>query len=316
VLYLGGFGRSGSTLLERMLSTSPGVAALGEVLHLPERGLVGDERCGCGAAFSTCPFWSDVGDVAFGGWRLLDRDQVVQDRQTKITNKRVLSLLRNGTAAVGPAYASYLAHLYRAARDVSGATLLVDSSKHPAYAFALRGQVSLRAVVVVRDSRAVAHSWAREVRRPEVTAEAAFMPTYSPTGSTARWLSYSLLFDLLAATGTPTLTVRYEDMIADPRSTVARVLAFAELPHDDASLAAVHDRSVELGLDHTVAGNPMRFRRGSLDLRSDDAWRREMPWRRKALVSLYSWPLLVRYGYGRADRETARSPGRVRSPGA
>src|SRR5947209_19958625 len=68
VLYVGGCGRSGSTLLDRMLGQVPGVLAIGEVVHIWRRGVGEDQLCGCGKAFTDCEFWSEVGDVAFGGW--------------------------------------------------------------------------------------------------------------------------------------------------------------------------------------------------------------------------------------------------------
>src|SRR5215471_1503195 len=68
VVYLGGLGRSGSTLVERLLGELPGVCAVGEVVHLWERGVVEGERCGCGLAFADCGFWAKVGQAAFGGW--------------------------------------------------------------------------------------------------------------------------------------------------------------------------------------------------------------------------------------------------------
>ena len=61
VLFLGGLGRSGTTLLERLLGQLPGVSPLGEVVHLWQRDLVDDERCGCGDRFSACGFWQKVG---------------------------------------------------------------------------------------------------------------------------------------------------------------------------------------------------------------------------------------------------------------
>jgi hypothetical protein len=67
VLFLGGLGRSGTTLLERVLGELPGVCPLGEVVHLRERDLRNGERCGCGATFSDCDFWRSVGEEAFGG---------------------------------------------------------------------------------------------------------------------------------------------------------------------------------------------------------------------------------------------------------
>jgi len=50
-------------------------------------------------------------------------------------------------------------------------------------------------------------------------------------------------------------------------------------------------------MNHTVAGNPMRFRVGTIRLTVDDAWRSELPAARRRLVSLLTRPLLVRYGY-------------------
>ena len=61
VLYLGGLGRSGTTLVERLLGELPNVCALGEVVHLWQRDIVDDERCGCGESFSRCAFWTAVG---------------------------------------------------------------------------------------------------------------------------------------------------------------------------------------------------------------------------------------------------------------
>ena len=75
VVYLGGFGRSGSTLVERMLGAAQGWVNVGELVDLARSVARADELCGCGARFSTCPVWTQVGEVAFGGWteEVLDR---------------------------------------------------------------------------------------------------------------------------------------------------------------------------------------------------------------------------------------------------
>ena len=44
LIYLGGLGRSGSTLVERLLAGLPGVCSVGEVVHMWQRGLVQDGR--------------------------------------------------------------------------------------------------------------------------------------------------------------------------------------------------------------------------------------------------------------------------------
>src|SRR6478609_10943334 len=68
VLFVGGMGRSGTTLLERIVGSAAAAVPLGEVMHMWERAVSRNERCGCGVEFRQCPFWSEVGDVAFGGW--------------------------------------------------------------------------------------------------------------------------------------------------------------------------------------------------------------------------------------------------------
>src|SRR6266516_3342272 len=78
VVYIAGLGRSGSTLLERLLGELPGVCAVGEVVHMWRRSIVDDERCGCGEPFARCGFWRGVGEAAFGGWAAVAVCRVAQ----------------------------------------------------------------------------------------------------------------------------------------------------------------------------------------------------------------------------------------------
>lgn len=302
VLLLGGFGRSGSTLLERALGDVPGAVATGEVLHLWERGLRDDERCGCGRAFSTCPYWEDVGKRAYGGWSEVDAAAVIEDRFAVVRNRGVPTLVLRAMSPTRRLQANRLRRrlgdLYTAARDVAGADLVVDSSKHPAYAFVLRGcRVRLRCALVVRDPRGVAYSWSKTVNRPEVTDGSEQMPRYGAVSSSLRWAAYGLLFDAIRLFGVPVMTVRYEDLVADPETAVAAVARFAGLTVSTSGLAHVHSDRIDLGVHHTVAGNPMRFTVGSTPVQLDEAWRREMPAARRRVVSALTAPLRWRYGY-------------------
>ena len=56
VLYIAGVGRSGSTLLERMLGAVPGSVNAGELNAIFSRVASQDQRCGCGEPFSPAPF--------------------------------------------------------------------------------------------------------------------------------------------------------------------------------------------------------------------------------------------------------------------
>ncbi len=302
VLVLGGLGRSGSTLLERALDETSGVSALGEVLHLWERGLAEDQRCGCGEPFSACPFWRGVGAGAFGGWAEIDPAAAFEDRRVVVRNRNVIALV---TGIATPAWRLRLARLvrrtsalYGAAAAVSGDQLLIDSSKHPAYAIAVRRcRVDLRGVLVVRDPRGVAYSWGKTVVRPEIDGGTAHMPRYGVAASALRWSVYAALFEALRLLRVPIMVVRYEDLLRDPRGTVARVLRFAGRPDLTRSLAHLTVDSIQLGPHHTVAGNPMRFQTGRVELRVDEAWRAAMPARDRDLVTRLTSTLRRRYGY-------------------
>lgn len=301
LLYLGGAGRSGSTLLERLLGAVPGVTALGEVVHLPSRGLVEGENCACGAALTACRFWGEVGRVAFGGWGTVD-GQAWARLQQRVDRNRHLPLL------VVPARAHFrrdlaahvdrLDRLYQAAAQVSGASVLVDSSKHASTAFALRHlrAVDVHIIHLVRDSRGVAYSWTKEVARPEA-GDRQLMPRYSPASSAAWWGAFNVALTLLPATGTPVTRLRYEDLVADPARHLHDLLGSAGVALDEGWDAFLTDGGAQLGPSHSIAGNPMRFRSGLVTLRRDDSWRNALPTRDRRVVTALTAPLLAAYGY-------------------
>jgi hypothetical protein len=277
-------------------------------VHLWERGLRDDERCGCGEPFHDCPFWSEVGRRAFGGWDRVDTAHLVDLRWQVDRNRHIPRLLLPLRGRYGRAvreYRGYLDRLYRAAQEVSGAEVLVDSSKNPSYAYLLRRcGIRLRAVHLVRDARGVTYSWTKQVRRPEISEASVFMPTYRPSRSGLLWDAHNVLMTVFGWTGRGMVRLRYEDFSRDPDVVLAAVLEHAGLAGAPRTELSRH-RTATLGEDHTVAGNPMRFTRGDVTLRADDAWVAQLsPGARRAVLAV-TWPLLLWYGY--PLRRTRRS---------
>jgi Sulfotransferase family len=299
-VFIGGLGRSGSTLLERLLGQGEDLQALGETVHLWTRGIVNDERCGCGQPFSSCEFWSEVGATAFGGWSEVDVERVESLRHDVDRLRRVPMLLA-GRGSGLRAYTDYYAQLYAAAHATGQAEWLVDSSKHPSLAHCLRTRpdIDLRVVHVVRDPRAVAYSWTRVVARPEATSDTsdrAFMTTYSPARTAMLWNAENLAIEALRMRRVPVHRVRYEDFVAQPAATLDDVLDFIALT-PDRDHPTVTDGVAFLEATHTASGNPMRFTTGPVEIRRDDAWRTGLPARDRRLVGALTWPLARRYGY-------------------
>jgi hypothetical protein len=306
VLYLGGIGRSGSTLVERLIGQLPGVCAVGELVHLWERGITEGERCGCGEPFRLCPFWRQVGVTAFGGWDEVEVSRVAALRAQVDRNRHIPALARRRDVRPGlrralAEYTAYYGRLYTAIAEVSGCQLIVDSSKHPSLAHCLRWQqdLDLRVLHLIRDSRAVAYSWSKQVRRPDGDSES-YMTRYSPAVAAGQWNTQNAAFHLLARLGCRTMRLKYEDFVASPQDALRRVAGFADLP-EPASYPFMGTDGVshwaQLNTIHSVSGNPMRFTTGQVPIRPDNRWRTSMPKAQQRTVTTLTFPMLAGYGY-------------------
>jgi hypothetical protein len=300
ILYIGGVGRSGSTLLAYLLGQLDGYVVAGELKFVWQNGVKDDELCGCGAPFSECPFWREVGEVAFGGWDAIDVDDVLR-LQARVTSGRSVASLLAGVD-VGPDFhqlASLLRPLYQAILSVSGGRVVVDTSKTPVEALVLARVPGFdcRAIHLVRDSRGVAFSWAkRGIRLPQIVQREAVMLDYPPLYIAPRWVYGNLFFELLRMK-MPTAPLRYEDLSHAPQEHVERALRRCGILERGAEFSLASNGSVQLGALHTIGGNPMRFARRAAPINRDEAWRRELPAGARRAVTAVTWPLLLRYGY-------------------
>jgi GT2 family glycosyltransferase len=303
VLYVGGMGRSGSTILERLIGQIDGVCNLGEVVFLADRGVRENQTCGCGELFAECPFWTKVGDLAFGGWDTVDVDRMDHLFRTvddvKYTPRMLLPRSTEAFDRRRAEYTSFFRRVYAAAAEVSGAAFVVDSSKQTSLVYALSHEkgIGLRLLHLVRDPRGVANSWTRRVRRPEITDHEEFMPVYRPSYMAALWSGHNLLLAALRLRGVSAYRLNYEQFTADPRGALQAVARFLGRPDVALDFVADDNRTVTLNTTHSVAGNPMRFQTGPVAVRRDRKWRREMPRRAQLLVGAMTLPVARAFGY-------------------
>lgn len=303
VLYVGGMPRSGSTLTDLMLHQLPGHVGVGELFYLWRNGLAHDGLCACSSTFSGCPFWSEVGRRAFGGWEDVDAAHVMRlQEQVDRTSRIPLLLLPRRPrrfAAQLSEYTEILRRLYTAIASVSGKEVVVDSSKRPSLAYVLRTMpdVDLSVVHVVRDPRGVAFSFAKHVALPAGAALREEMPRSTTRKVSRRWVSVNLLIAALRGVGVPVSRVRYEDLVADPRRELRRVLALTGSPVGDDALDHVTEDGITVPRTHVVAGGRIRLVSGAMPLRLDEQWQHDMPPESRRLVEVMTGPVRRRYGY-------------------
>lgn len=292
VLYITGWTRSGSTLLGNVLGELPGVLHVGEMHYLWKNGILGmgtNSTCGCGDHLRDCSMWSAIltDSAVIGG----DPHSVLalqsKTVRTRHTVRRLLEA-RTGSVRAAKLLGDRIAGIYRHLSRMEGQRLIVDSSKFPAEAALLLGRsdIEVKVIHIVRDPRATAFSYGKSK---------SYIESMSPAICSGYWTAFNLASEAVGYCYPDRyLRVRYEDICADPPNELTRLLRFAGLPD---SVPLIEGRHVDLGVNHTVTGNPDRFSVGRVGIRSDRQWINELHSGAKAAATAPALPLLHRYGY-------------------
>ena len=231
-------------------------------------------------------------------------------------NRRIARLFRRGgrPSDQEARYASVMLALYRGVAAASGASVIVDSTKH------LSTALLLRRIPGDRPSRGASGArWQggrvlvdERVPKPWIAGGDAYMDRCSPTRTSFRWLGYNAGFHALRAVGTRMIGMRYEDLVTEPEAQLQRAVALAGLGVSE--FPFIRGRTLDLSGGHTIGGNPVRFGSSSLELRQDEGWRQGLSGRQRAVVTGLTFPLLAAYGYlGSAKRGRAmeQRPGSI-----
>src|SRR5918998_6445800 len=295
ILHITGWGRSGSTLLARLLNEVPGFFSAGELRVVWRAGYLQGLRCGCGRPIRECPIWSRAVQQAAKAAGPLDPTAIVELQKRWAPVRRTGALLRGARHEIGVAseqakYVEELAGLYQALADQAAARVVVDSSKRPSDAALLTWMkdASPYSVQLVRDPRAVAYSWRRRKGG---------LARFGPVHSTWQWLHWNLQADRVRKRLGPsrTMLVRYEDFVSQPRATIEAIVRL--LGEDRPPLPWREGEGISLNANHMIGGNPDRFSAGPIQIRSDEEWRDGQSRLDRAVATGLSLPLLHRYGY-------------------
>lgn len=303
VLYIAGSGRSGSTILGRILGQIEDFFSVGELRYIWDRGLIENRLCGCGRNFKECPVWQQIMLRAFGGSDDVDAEKLLglRGRGPRFRDVVLAPSHKSVQAKVARTgeYKGALEKLYRAARSVNGSRVIVDTSKSPAHGQVLQNvpNIDLYVLHLVRDPRAVAYSWAYK-RKPKMASwdPNDIMTSHGLAESSLIWLGGNFTIERFWGRRPERyMRLRYEDFVQDPLASVKSVLRF--LGEDGTELPFFNELGVSLSASHTFSGNPDRFQSGTIEIESDDRWKSEMAGSLQASVSAVTWPGLLRYRY-------------------
>lgn len=301
VLFIGGHGRSGSTLLSRLLGGHPSTISVGELMFIGDRGFHENQLCSCGSGFRQCEFWTQVVALAAGGssadcW--FTRMAHLRRNLARIRYVPALAASQQHTdiafSSASTEYVDMISTLFDAIAAVANVALIVDSSKYPPYGFFLSKckNIDLYPAHLIRDSRAVAFSQQRKKVRPEIQWTTELMPRISPARSAFDWTLVNALMHLLSRVTGRHHEARYEDIVENPVGVSQELLTWVGLDPAKSTLTATQKPLTE----HELSGNPMRFQR-QFHVRPDVEWLTGMAARDHVVTTAVSAPLLLKYGY-------------------
>lgn len=295
LVYLASPSFSGSTLLTFLLNTHPSIATMGEL----KWGDIDLETypCSCGDLLTRCPFWKNIQSRMAERGMPIDLLRPPTDFRcdggwsNKIARTRVrgavFEYLRDAVVATLPEPRSAfptVAAVNRAMMEIilelQNGRVFLDGSKDPVRLKYLldTGDYEARVIQLLRDGRGVMNSAMKNERRCPRDAAREWRNTHVQIERLARRLPEGRL-----------LTVRYEDLCADPGAEVSRILAFLGLP--DGVVVGDYRR-----VEHHILGNKMRLH-DATDIRLDEKWRQTLTRDDLDVFDRTAGELNRRYGY-------------------
>jgi hypothetical protein len=283
VLYIAGSGRSGTTMLARLLGEMDGFINVGEAARylFDENMQARQAPCGCGRPVLECPFWKD---------KVRAIPPELSQRGANVVRMRKFPslLMASGRSDVPDQYRSILAAIsgtYRKIAQETGCRVIVDSSKNPANALlvSLAPGIDLHVLHVVRNPHNVVSSW---------TKKKGYLATHPAGRVIAWWWSYNVLSEALKLRARSYRLLRYEDFVVEPgkhlQQVAEDVVGIAPpIPFLIGKEATVHTQ-------HVLAGNPDKLDAGKIRIGDGN---NQAAGTRRWLINLMTFPLQFRYQY-------------------
>lgn len=300
VINITGWGRSGSTILGNVLGEIKGFFFAGEVRNIWNRVIIEDRLCGCGVNFKECPVWSSIFNDAFGGMEAVDPIQMKKLIKMHTRTRHLPMLLLPGSKKILKEnlkeYIGNLDKLFDSISKITNSEVIIDSSKTTISSFilSLLDNVDLYLIHLVRDPRGIAYSRQKKLVQPD-KSQVTYMEQFSPWRSSLMWNARNVISELLWRNKPNYLMLRYEDFIGNPKGTIEDILKFTN--ETDKDLSFISGSEVDLNLNHSVWGNPSKFKVGKVKLKIDDEWKVKLNTKDKLISTISTLPLLMKYDY-------------------
>lgn len=284
ICYIAGYSRSGSTILDTILSDGVGVFGAGELIYFNDE-IEGKRECTCGSLVCDCPVWSEVQSplladytrcsINYDGGRHSSKDGLASEKY------RELNL-----------------SMFNAIATVTGARVIVDSSKSArdaTYRFKHLTEIfgdNVYVIHMTRDVDSVMYSylkhgsnWAAEGYKPE--------NKFRVIRSLVGWMMANFAV-LKHKSKVNYLQVRLEDLTENPKRELDKIAIFLDEDFSNTKKKIVEMEPIYAL--HKIGGNRNRFK--PLVLSGDKgSGGSKLPYRYRVLSLMIAGPLMRKLGY-------------------
>jgi len=304
VVFIGCDSRSGSTLLDHLLSNSDEVTCVGEMSHLSEylnrtgMGWSWDWVCTCRKHIESCPFWSKMIEEyqKHENRSLREVDTFCKKRYSakvaliltllillsfpKALKKKLLKILYgNKSVQIG----QNCLRIYSYVKQTNGGSIILDSSKEPSYLYcllqAVKRKTQVKVIHLVRDARAVSISKKKRVQQTAGKGSYGY--------AMLAWVIVNLqLLSLRPFIASDNyLMVSYESLCKNPEAVIQHICKKLNISYEPSM-----SRPETQQQKHNIGGSQHRFG-GFKTITLDEKWKSRMTWKKKILYSILGWPL-------------------------
>lgn len=261
IIYIAGDGRSGSTLLDAVLSNIEGSISIGECHRFWVRYPENESHCGCSEMMQDCTLWSKVErrlQEKFPTYDALEFEKKVRQIQFYKNFKKIPSLLQTEEWRQ---FAEVVKTFYKTISEVSGSQCIIDSSKSIPWAYVLQqlDDFDVRVIHLERNLTEVANSWKKTVRLPEYTEREVFMPKKGNVLIAKTWLKIKRMGRTLKKQPHYSF-VNYRELCKEPNKELQKIM---ELVDENIPLDELHALP-----SHAIGGNPMRSSLEKLEIKN------------------------------------------------
>jgi Sulfotransferase family len=263
IVYISGSGRSGSTLLERILHSSPDVSALGE-FHCLWRLHEDEITCSCATPFAVDPFWQPVLKQAGIDAAAISELRALESQvcRTSFIARHRFDMTALANHPDVKRFIDLQMEIFECVADASGSPVLIDSSKAGPRAWLLSSHPKVRIIHLYRDPADVIASWRSAKYDPGMGRA---MKRMSVRAAALDWWKVEHLIRRLER-AKPVFRIDYAALCASPKNVLGTALSALAL-ETAVQPQWIDEISVHQGDGyHSLNGNPDRFDKGPIHI--------------------------------------------------